>query len=897
MPLGPGARLGPYEVVAAIGAGGMGEVYRARDTKLSRDVALKILPPTFASDPDRLARFHREAQVLASLNHPHIGAIYGFEDSGETHALVLEFVDGPTLADRIAQGRIPIDEALPIAIQIAEALSAAHEQGIIHRDLKPANIKLRADGTVKVLDFGLAKLNDANVPNASNTSNALSLSPTITSPALMTGAGMMLGTVGYAAPEQARGRPVDRRADIWAFGCVLYEMLTGVRAFEGQDFAEVLASLLKTEPDVTKLPSRTPLAIRQLLRRCLQKDPARRFRDAGDIAIECREAAAALAAGTSPGEAAVYGRTRLLVIAAAALVAGALVASTAVWQLRPAPVSEVSRFRIMLAPGQRLAALDQTAIAFSPDGRHFAYVATTGGLPQLYLGSFDSVDAMPMANTEGGQAPFFSPDGKWLGFFTNDALKKVPVAGGSAVRLAQADNYGRGADWGPDGRIVYAPRYDDGLWMVQDTGAMARRITMLDRAKREGSHRFPHLLPDGASVLLTVGTGSSWDDASIEVLKLDSGERKPLIQGGSDARYVPTGHLVYQRAGALVGVPFDLKTLTVTGGSTTIVQTVLPSTNNTGSAQVAISGTGSLMYVSGTGSLDRRLVWVDRTGAEDRLPLPVRAYRHPRISPDGQRVVLDIDEGNKSDLWIYDLSRGTLERSTFDGQAQFGSWSADGRKVVFLASNGAIPALFWKDANRSAAAEKLLDADRPERGGSWSKDGSLLTFTIQDAMSGWDVWTRSLNGGRTPHRFTSTPFNETNPEFSPDGKWIAYQSDESGKDEVYVQPFSTDGSRILVSTDGGMEPLWSADGRELFYRNGDHIMTAAVTTQSTFRVGKPTRLFDKRTWTLATDRNFDVTSDGRRFLMIVESEQVAAANHFNIVLNWFDELKRLVPAK
>jgi serine/threonine-protein kinase len=535
MSLGPGTRLGPYEVIAAIGAGGMGEVYRAHDTKLNRDVALKILPPTFASDPDRLVRFHREAQVLASLNHPRIAAIYGFEDSGDAHALVLELVEGPTLADRIGQGPIPIDEALPIAIQIAEALEAAHEQGIIHRDLKPANVKIKSDGSVKVLDFGLAKLNDPNAPNGPHAPDALSMSPTLTSP-VMTGVGMLLGTAAYMSPEQARGKPVDKRADIWAFGCVLYEMITGERAFEGQDFAEVLASIVKTDPDVTKLPSRTPPAIRQLLRRCLQKDPARRFRDAGDIAIECSDAAAALAAaGTSNGEAPVQGRTRLLSIAAAALVAGALVAATAVWQLRPAPPSEVSRFRIMLTPGQRLAGLDQTAIAFSPDGRHFAYVATTGGLPQLYLGSFDSVDAMPMANTQGGQDPFFAPDGKWVGFFTNDALKKVPVAGGPAVRLAQVDNYGRGADWGRDGRIVYAPSYDDGLWMVQDTGAMARRITMLDRAKREGSHRFPHLLPDGASVLLTVGTGSSWDDASIEVLRLDSGERKPVIQGGSDA--------------------------------------------------------------------------------------------------------------------------------------------------------------------------------------------------------------------------------------------------------------------------------------------------------------------------------------------------------------------------
>jgi serine/threonine-protein kinase len=422
---------------------------------------------------------------------------------------------------------------------------------------------------------------------------------------------------------------------------------------------------------------------------------------------------------------------------------------------------------------------------------------------------------MPLANTEGGQDPFFSPDGKWVGFFTSNAMKKVPVAGGPAVRLAQVDNYGRGADWGPDGRIVYARAMTMGCGWCRTPARWVRRITMLDRAKREGSHRFPHLLPDGVSVLLTVGTGGSWDDASIELLNLNSGERRLLIEGGSDARYIPTGHLVYQRGGALLAVPFDLKTLTVTGAAAMTVQTVMPSTNNTGSAQAAISGTGSLMYVSGTGSLERSLVWVDRSGVEERLPLPPRAYRHPRISPDGERLVLDIDEGNKSDIWIYDLSRGTLERATLDGQAQFASWTGDGKKILFLAANGAVPTLFWKDVGGSGAGERLIAADHIERGASWSKDGDLLTFTIQDAMSGWDVWTLSLKGGRKPSRFTSTPFNETDPAFSPDGKWIAYQSDESGKDEVYVQPFSADGSRILVSTDGGMEPLWSADGREL----------------------------------------------------------------------------------
>src|SRR5262245_273881 len=896
MPLGPGTRLGLYEVVAAIGAGGMGEVYRARDTKLNRDVALKVLPDSFASDADRLARFHREAQVLASLNHPHIGAIYGFEDSGDTHALVLEFVDGPTLADRTAQGPISLDEALLIATQIAEALEAAHEQGIIHRDLKPANIKLRPDGTVKVLDFGLAKLNDPNVSNVPNGPTAFSMSPTITSPAMMTGVGVLLGTAAYMAPEQARGKAVDKRADIWAFGCVLYEMLTGSRAFEGQDFAEVLASMIKSEPNWTKLPARTPSVTRRLLQRCLQKDPTQRLRTAGDIALGCRDAAVALTAGTADADAPVFARRHLLIATAAGVLLGVLIGGTAAWQLRSTPAPAISRFRVMLAPGQRLAALDLTAVAFSPDGRHFVYIATTGGVPQLSLGSTDSIVSVPIANTAGAESPFFSPDGAWVGFFTVDALKKVPIAGGPAVRLADATEFGRGAAWGRDGHIVFAPDYGSGLWVVPDTGGTARPLTMLDRSKREGSHRFPHFLPDERSLLLTVGTGASWDDASIEVLSIDTGDRKLLIQGGSDARYVPTGHLVYQRGGALLAVPFDQKSATVTGAPTTLIPTVLPSTNNTGSMQAAFSSTGSMMYVSGTGSLERTLRWVDRTGAEERLPLQGRAYRHPRVSTDGQRVVLDIDEGNKADVWIYDLGRGTLTRSTLDGDGQFPAWSADARKVVFSTGIGVAPTLFWKNADGNDTAVRLINGKQP-RSANWDNRGDLLTLADRDPQSGWDVWTMSLKDGRTPHRFTSTPFNEKAPAFSSDGKWIAYQSDESGRDEVYVQPFPGGSSKILVSTDGGAEPVWAASGRELFYRNGDHIMIAVVTTEPVFRVAKPELLFDKRVWTAEGFRNYDVASDGRRFLMIMESEQVSAANHLNVVLNWFEELKRLVPSK
>ena len=453
MPLNAGMRLGPYEILGSLGAGGMGEVYRARDTKLGRDVALKVIPDTFALDPDRLARFRREAQVLASLNHPHIAAIHGFEDSGQTHALVLELVEGETLADRIARGPIPLDEALPIARQIALALEAAHEQGIIHRDLKPANIKLTSDDRVKVLDFGLAKLSESASGRQQAARSALSLSPTIASPAMMTGVGMLLGTAPYMSPEQIRGRETNRRSDIWSFGCVLYEMLTGRPAFEGEDTAEILGSVMKTEPDWTKLPGDIPSGVRTLLFRCLRKDITKRLRDAGDIVVECEEALDAHTSDAAASTLSVTGSSRrALLVGVVGLLIGSVIAGAAVWTLRPFPAPQMNRFRMMLTPGQRLAGLDLTALAFAPDGRHFVYVATTGGPQQLYLGEMDSLDAKPIAGTDGATSPFFSPDGQWLGFFTVDSLKKVALSGGPPVLLARTDNFGRGATWARNGR-------------------------------------------------------------------------------------------------------------------------------------------------------------------------------------------------------------------------------------------------------------------------------------------------------------------------------------------------------------------------------------------------------------------------------------------------------------
>jgi eukaryotic-like serine/threonine-protein kinase len=886
-----GDRLGPYEVLSALGAGCMGEVYRAHDTKLNRDVALKILPEAFVLDANRVARFEREAQVLASLNHPNIAAIYGFEESLGMQALVLELVEGPTLADRIARGPVPLNQALQIARRIADALEAAHEQGIVHRDLKPANIKVGDEGTVKVLDFGLAK-----ALNPEWVAGDLTQPPTITSLDVMSGVGPLLGTAAYMSPEQAEGRPADKRSDVWAFGCVLYEMLTGKRAFVGMDVRHTLMAVLTREPEWKVLPADTPIQITKLLRRCLQKEHKRRLDSAVAARLEIDDALTTPVADSSPVVPAARRLERLAwttAVAAVIVVAGGIGIFLFV-RAGPEPVL-VSRFTVMLPPGQRLAGLDMTAIAFSPDGKCLAYVATAGGLRQLYLREMDSFEGRPLAGTEGAVSPFFSSDGQSLGFFTVDSLKTVPISGGPAKPLARVDEFGRGGSWASDGSIVFASGLGAGLTLVSAAGGALQSLTTADSRKDEGSHRFPHHLPGGRALLFTVGTRGSWDDARIEVLQLGTGERKTLIEGGSDARYVPTGHLVYLRAGTLMAVPFDLNRLQVTGTAVPLVQGVLR--NSTGAAQATLADTGSLLYVPGTRPIsERTFVWVDRTGKEQPLPLRPQAYLHPRLSPDGQRVALDIDQGNRQDPWIYDLSRGGLDRLTERGGSPV--WTSDGEKVTFASSRPGAPNLFWKPADGSGIEERLTTSENRQISGSWSPNGETLAFTEVDPATGMDIWTLSLNDARKSKPFLRTQYNEANAAFSPDGHWVAYQSNESGGDEVYVRPFPGPGGKVPISIRGGTEPVWSRDGHELFYLSGDKMMAVATVSQPSFLPSKPEALFEKPYWTDADpSRNYDVTTDGHRFLTVKESEQIAAANQVNVVLNWFEELKRRVPTK
>src|SRR6202521_3645350 len=857
MALASGTRLGSYEVVAQIGAGGMGEVYQAHDTKLGRDVAIKVLPEAFAHDPDRLSRFQREAKMLASLNHPNIATIYGLEQSEGLHYLVMELVSGQTLAERIHAGALKIDEALKVGGQIAEALEAAHEKGLIHRDLKPANVKVTGEGRVKVLDFGLAKAysGDCGVD--------LSNAPTLTT--MGTEEGRILGTPAYMSPEQARGKAVDKRTDIWALGTVLYELLTGKRAFRGETPSDTLAAVLEREPDWQVLPPATSPKIRDLLRRCMQKDSQHRLRDIGDARIEIEEALVAPATAEPPAAAKgirTFGR-RTLISSLGILLLGAAIAGLAIWNLKPSfapPPQPVSRLVINLPPGQQLAGLESgSAVALSPDGTYLAYVARQSGNQQLYLRAMDSQEAKPIPGTEGGVNPFFSPDGQWVGFFAGGNLKKVSVSGGAALTLANAA-LPRGAHWENQGIIAFAPTTNGALLQVPDSGGNAKPLTRLEKAAI--TQRWPEFLPGGKAVIFaTSANTTSWANAQVAVQPLGTGERRNLIQGGTNPRYAPTGHLVYAQGGSLMAVPFDPQRFAVTGPPVPVIERVLQSTVS-GVAQYSFSSIGSVVYVpGGIQSAQSQLMWVSRNGAAQPLAAPVRAYRGPRLSPDGRRVAVAIVE-QESQTWLYDLSRETLTRLTFEGSANYNPvWTPDGKRIAFNSNKEGVPVnLFWQLADGSGGLERLTTNQYGQAPMAWSPDGQVLAFIEINSTTGRDIWTlqmgdSSLRSGQHPSAgsglvpsassrqgrkaqpFVRTPSTESAPRFSPNGRWLAYSSDESGRFEIYVQPYPGPGGKWQISTEGGTEPRWTRDG-EIFYRSGDKMMAVETITKGGFSPGK-----------------------------------------------------------
>jgi serine/threonine-protein kinase len=898
MPIETGTRLSSYEIISQIGAGGMGEVYRARDTKLGREVAIKVLPEAFA-ESERLARFEREARLLASLNHPNIATLFDLQEHDGTHFLVLELVPGETLAERIQQGPIPIDEAVPLFKQIAEALEAAHEKGIIHRDLKPSNIKVTPEGKVKILDFGLAKAL-AGEPVTQN----LSESPTLTRE--FTETGVVLGTAPYMSPEQARGKTVDKRADIWAFGCCLYEALTGKVAFLGDTVADTIAKIVEREPDWQMLPPTTPPFVRSLLRRCLQKDANRRLHDIADARIEIEDADTEPSVGEIPRAR----KSRALPWILAAL--AALAAGVAGWYLKPSAPRPVSKMIVEVEPAEWLGSrartlpqfrMSRTAVAFSRDGKYLVFNAGDSEGFRLYLRPMDGLEAQPIPFTEGALGPFYSPDGKWIGFWANGSLKKVPIGGGPAITLCDTSSLPVGASWGPNGTIVFG-KDEGGILEISSDGGEPRAITHL--AEGEYSHRLPYILPDGETVLFTkLKRRRGWDEAQIVAFSLETGEQKVLVDNGVDARYSLTGHLVFVRSGTLMAVPFDLKRLEVTGGPVGVAEikqavNARHDASGTGSGQFSFSDSGSLAYVPGGIFLspEKSLVLVDRDGAAEVLAAPKADYYYPRLSPDGRRIAVSVRSVQEWDIWAYDITRGTSTRITQDESVETSPiWSPDGHRIAFISDRTGKSSLYGIPADSSGSAERLTTLEQVSAA-SWSPDGLALVILHRASEGNNDIWILPLEG--EPQPFVESPFHELYPTFSPDGRWLAYVSNQSGRLEVYVTSYPGPGPKHQISVNGGRAPSWAPNGRELFYHSFEvdrerFMWAVKITTNPTFIAGKPRVLFKRDFVGQVPSRGYDVTPDGRFLLVQAESPRQEEVTKIHITLNWFEELKRLLP--
>jgi serine/threonine-protein kinase len=869
-----GSLFGHYEITGSIGAGSMGRVYRARDLKLGRDVAVKILPMPFASlDEDQAGRFEREARLLAALNHPQIGAIYDVQESEGVRGLILELVEGPTLAERLSEGAIPLLDALGIARQIAEALEAAHAQGVIHRDLKPSNIKLTRDGKVKLLDFGLAKVlpdfGDSNLSRGN----------------------VILGTDAYMSPEQAQGKTAGKGTDIWAFGCIVYELLTGQRAFPGDTFADTIANVIGRDPAWEALPASVPVNIQKLVRRCVVKDASHRLRDIGDARIEIEdELSGAAAAGTSaPKDLEVRsGKSRIRSWIAAAIV-GCAVGGVLTWTAMRSPQSPatlVARLVIPVPPDQQLPAM--AGIAVSPDSTKIVYVGSSSAGQHLYLRMLDGSEARPIEGTEQARYPFFSPDGQWVGFFQRNSLMKVSVRGGAPVTVLQMSPFGlsRAGTWGSNDMIFVAGVYPNGIWKVPSSGGTPEAVTMLDRAKGEVDHLWPFALPNEDVLLYTVWNGPGRNEQQIVAQRLDTGERRVLIQGAATARYLPSGHLVYTRAGTLLAVAFDADRLAVSNPPLPILNDIRESTLG---ADYDVSSAGSIVYVSQPpGALDRKPVWVDRKGDAQALPgLSPAYYQNPRLSPDGTKAAFMVT-GSLIDIWVYDLVRTTFARITSGGSSQFPVWSPDGNHIVYRATRDGSRNLFWRPAYGTGTENRLTDGDKIQAPWSWSSDGTLA---IQE---GERIFFLPWNEPRNAAPFSTAPsYNQTKPRFSPDGKFLAYVSNESGRQEVYVESYRGSKKKWQVSTDGGHEAVWAHSGRELFYRNGEKMMVIDIRPGPVFSA--PRLLFAGRNYVRGEPSlDFDVSPDDQRFLMIQSPETESTPTSINVILNFDQDLKRKI---
>ncbi len=903
-----GRRIGNYEILSLIGRGGMGQVWRARDTKLGREVAIKMLPEEFAADRDRVARFRREAQVLASLNHPGIAAIYGFEEYEGIHCLILEFVEGETLADRVKRMPIPVEESLRLMVQVAEALEAAHEKGVVHRDLKPANIVVNGDGHAKLLDFGLAKAME--VPG-----QGVHRTDPLTSSGHLSGLsvpGTILGTAAYMSPEQARGAAVDKRTDIWALGCIIYELLTGRRAFTGEMVSDVIASILAREPDDSLLDRYHP-ALRRVVHRCLQKDSKQRFRDVGDVRIElthvlARPAGSIVRASRHRTPA----RKTVLALAAAALLV-AVAGGVAGWYVRNPPPSPSGRFVVSAFPSMaiRLSGLT-TDLAISPDGSTVAYGVEVDGHRGLYLRPVDSLEGSLLSD-DALDTPFFSPDSASIGFYdlAEGTLKRMPLAGGPIATIVELPVVSRGASWGPDDTVVFATTDGStGLFQVPARGGEAELLTTPAVGE---DHMWPEFLPGGGAVLFTIRSGLGAANSQIAILDMDTGIHEILISQGGQARYAATGHIVYGVDDQLMAARFDPDMRTLLSDPVPVLEGVVPS--DSGAAAFAFSDEGSLAYVGGPPLEDDRiLVFVNRDGGMQPLDLPAMPFLSPRLSPDETRVAVQVtDDDDRSSIWVYELNGNAQGRElTPDGNNTRPVWTPDGRRITFASDRDGTWGIYWQPADGSAPAVRLTAAAEgnqhwPE---SWSADGRMLSYVVVDgeARGIWMLVVENGQGRENSEFYDAEGFHENGSVFSPDGEWLAYYSNESNSDnQIWVQPVPRLEIRHRITFGGGVFPIWSPDGSELFYRrpgtaaiDGTRLIAVGIEDPETYSLG-PERVLPISGFSVfSTYRDYDITSDGERFLLVY-SEDYADSDgpplrQVHLVFNWFEELaERVLP--
>jgi eukaryotic-like serine/threonine-protein kinase len=897
MPLAVGTRLGPYEILTPLGAGGMGEVYRARDTRLDRIVAVKILPPGLAGDPERRARFEREARTVAALTHPHICTLHDIGQHDGTSFLVMEHLAGHTLAERLRKGPLPLAQALTVAIEIAEALAAAHRQGVIHRDLKPGNVMLTGTGAM-LLDFGLAKLKPAVAMAGSVTVSAIPGADPVT------GAGAILGTVPYMAPEQLEGREADARSDLFAFGAVLYEMLTGRRAFPGDSPVSVIAAILERDPPpLSSLQPLTPPLLDRIVRQCLAKAPGDRPDTAHDVANELRwiremsDAPSVVREGRRGVRAALLIATGL-----AGMAAGAAVMSWVLPEGASPPgrsPARAAQFVVELPASDTLAVDLRPAIAFSRDGSQLVYAAVRDGTSRLFLRRLADLEPVLLPGTEGGDGPFFSPDGKHVGFFASGKLMKTAVDGGMPVALAEAP-VARGGAWTEHGTILFTSAPGAGFWEVPASGGPVRVVSSLDLEQAERTQRFPDGLPGGRAALITVRTAQhpSFDETAIVTMSLASGERSAPLERGTQPRYLPTDHLLFARAGALHALRFDPRRLVAEGAATVVLENLMTA-RTTGAAHYTVSDSGALAYIRGPAWLPRRtMVMVDRQNQVQPLLQPDRSYATPRFSPDGRLVVVHTEDATDN-IWVVDASSRNSARLTFDTGSHVASlWTPDGDRIVYASNASGAYNLHWKRADGSDTAERLAESPHAQMPGSWSPDGELLVFTQTDPATGSDIWVLSVRDRAQPRPVVRSKFNEHGPALSPDGRWLAYCSNESGREEIYVQPFPGSGEKRQVSLEGGREPVWSREGDALFYRVANRFMRLPVTTSPSFSFGKPVVAAegDYVPSAMGGVPSFDVAPQSQQIL-VVQENRAAAPSTIHVVLNWHVELNARVPSR